>query len=230
MAGCNPDSGQFGYDGAVEQPTEKFPAKFFRREDESSDPEFYVVPRLVVHIDDGAVAAVSAYLGSVLPADGAVLDLMSAWRSHLPESYVPGEMVGLGMNEVELRENPQLDERIVHDLNANPTLPLDSDRFAAAMVVVSIQYMTRPIETFREVCRVLKTGGTFHVIFSDRLFPTKAVAVWQALPEAKRRGELIAAYFAEAGGWSVPEFVDRSPERDGRYADPLYIVRAVKLP
>ena len=35
-------------------------------------------------------------------------------------------MVGLGMIEVELKENPRLDAHVVQDLNANPkTLPFD---------------------------------------------------------------------------------------------------------
>ena len=206
-----------------------FPADFFRRQDESSDAEFYELPRLVVHIDDEAIEAVGEYLGEVLPSGGVVLDLMSSWRSHLPDSYVRGEVVGLGMNIVELDENPQLHVRVVHDLNSDPMLPLETERFDAAMVTVSIQYITQPIEVFREVRRVLKPGGAFHVVFSDRMFPTKAVAVWQAMPDPERRAELIAAYFAESGGWGVPQLLDRSPDDGDPNGDPVYVVRAVKL-
>ncbi len=134
-------------------------------------------------------------------------------------------MVGLGMNDTELAENPQLHERVVHDLNANPTMPLQDARFDAAFVTVSIQYMTRPREIFTDVCRVLKPGARFHVLFSDRLFPTKAVNIWRSMPSAKERGELISTYFALGGDWEQPEFLDRSP---GQGADPLYIVRAAK--
>jgi SAM-dependent methyltransferase len=200
-----------------------FRPEFFRRQDESADPLFYDMPRLVVHIDEQAVDAVTEYLGEVLPVGAVVLDLMSSWRSHLPEDHAVSTLVGLGMNAAELRENPQLDERVVHDLNADPALPWASGRFAAAVVTVSIQYMTRPVEVFREVRRVLAAGGTFHVIFSDRMFPTKAVAVWHSLPLPRRRAELIAAYFDEAGGFDAPEFVDRSPSAQ---SDPVYVVRA----
>jgi hypothetical protein len=34
-----------------------FKPSFFEREDESADPLFYVQPRLLVHIDDGAIEA-----------------------------------------------------------------------------------------------------------------------------------------------------------------------------
>ncbi len=208
------------------EPTQaSFPPELFRRQDESPDAAFYETPRLVVHIDEPAVEAVTAYLGEALPAGALVLDLMSSWRSHLPASVAPGRIVGLGMNDVELAENPQLGTRIVHDLNADPVLPLDSGAFDAAVVTVSIQYVVRPIEVFSEVRRVLREHGTFHVIFSNRLFPTKAVAVWQSLPDPRRRAELIAGYFAAAGGWAEPQFLDRSP---GRQSDPIYVVRATR--
>ena len=56
----------------------QFPSDWFRRQDESPDSEFYSQPRLVVHIDDATIEAIRVYLGSVLPPDGIVLDLMSA--------------------------------------------------------------------------------------------------------------------------------------------------------
>jgi SAM-dependent methyltransferase len=203
----------------------QFPSDWFRRQDESPDSEFYSQPRLVVHIDDATIEAIRVYLDSVLPPDGVVLDLMSAWRSHLPQDY-GGRVVGLGMNAVEMKENPQLTASVVHDLNSNPVMPLPDEGFDAAYVVVSIQYMTRPLETFADVWRVLKPGGMFHVIFSTRMFPTKAVAIWQAMTQPQKRGELIGAYFGASGNWTQPEFLDRTADL---YADPVYIVRATKI-
>lgn len=209
---------------------EPFPPGWFRREDESDDQRFYASPRLVVHVDDAAVAAIQAYLGSVLPPLGVVLDLMSSWRSHIPRGYARGTLVGLGMNAVEMTENPQLDERVTHDVNRDPRLPFPDGRFDAAMVTVSVQYLTRPVEVFREVARVLAPGATFHVIFSDRMFPTKAVAIWQSLgADARQRAKLIAEYLRRAGGFDQAEFVDVSPRR-GRGGDPVYVVRASKRP
>ena len=51
------------------------------------------------------------------------------------------------------------------------------------MVTVSVQYMTHPLEAFAEVGRVLKPGAPFIVTFSNRMFPTKAVAIWQNLDD-----------------------------------------------
>ena len=58
-----------------------FPPGFFARDDERPDPDFYATPRLVTHIDDGAIAAVGE-LYDELGLDGDVLDLMSSWVSH----------------------------------------------------------------------------------------------------------------------------------------------------
>ena len=58
-----------------------FPPGFFDRQDPGSDEAFYGFPRLVTHIDDGAIAAVGA-LYEELGVDGDVLDLMGSWVSH----------------------------------------------------------------------------------------------------------------------------------------------------
>ncbi len=208
------------------QQSQPYPPDFFRRQDESDDQLFYAQPRLVVHIAYGAIAAIGEYLGRELPSQGTVLDLMSSWRSHLPEDHNVGRLVGLGMNAVEMAENPQLDGHVVHDLNANPRMPFDDNSFDAAVVTVSIQYMTRPVEIFSDVRRVLKQGAAFHVIYSDRLFPTKSVAVWQTL-NAPRRAELIASYFQNSGGWEAPRALDAS-RRESVYTDPVYVVTAKK--
>ena len=122
------------------------------------------------------------------------------------------------------RENPQLGEYVLHDLNADPLLPFDDQTFDAAIVTVSIQYLTRPVEVFAEVRRTLTGGSYFHVIYSNRMFPTKAVAVWQALDD-QRRGQLVASYFAASGGWTDISTDNISP-RPGTYSDPVYVVSA----
>src|SRR5436853_6120394 len=101
----------------------RFKPSFFEREDDAPDALFYAPPRLLVHIDDGAIAAARALYAELLPAGGAVLDLMSSYRSHLPSGLRLSRVAGLGMNEVEMRENDQLTEHVVHDLNRDPRLP-----------------------------------------------------------------------------------------------------------
>jgi hypothetical protein len=62
----------------------RYPEESFRRTDEAPDEEFYRTPRLVTHIDDGAIAAVTQLYRELFPPDGEILDLMSSWISHLP--------------------------------------------------------------------------------------------------------------------------------------------------
>jgi ubiquinone/menaquinone biosynthesis C-methylase UbiE len=149
---------------------------------------------------------------------------MSSWRSHLPEGFRAGEVVGLGLNAEEMADNPQLTSHVVHDLNQRARLPFGDDAFDGAMCAVSIQYVTHPLRILREVWRVLRPGAPFVVSFSNRCFPTKAVAVWLGSTDHQHRS-LVRTYFEAAGGWIDLKEEDRSPGDDG---DPLYAVWARK--
>ena len=210
----------------VQQEDSPFRPEHFQRVDESNDALFYAVPRLVTHIDDQAIASATRFYATLLPEGGKVLDLMSSWVSHLPEAAVYAGVTGLGMNQEELMANARLTERVVHDLNVAPSLPFEDDSFDGAVVTVSIQYLTRPAEVFAEVGRVLKPDAPFAVTYSNRMFPTKAVAVWQALNDADH-AELIGAYFRLSGRFGKAQAYDLSP---GPGSDPLYGVVARRLP
>ena len=190
----------------------------FDAADPSPNSEFYDVPRFVTHIDDGAIAAVTQVYRETLPAGGAVLDLMSSWVSHLPEDVTYASVTGLGMNAEELAANPRLSRWLTRDLNEDPVLPFDDGSFDGACLCVSVQYLRRPVEVFRDVARVLRPGAPFVVSFSNRCFPTKAVAIWQALspPDQLR---LVAAYMRAAGFAAV---ADRASTPAG--GDPLWSV------
>src|ERR671916_3252342 len=122
-------------------PTSRFPPHAFRRQDESPDPVFYTPPRLVNHIDEYAIAAVGEAYRHFLPPDGEYLDLMSSWVSHFPADFPIKHLAGHGMNEEELRRNPRLDEWVVQDLNQDPKLPYDDNRFDGVVICVSVQYL-----------------------------------------------------------------------------------------
>ena len=199
-----------------------FPSEFFRRIDESDDELFYTQPRFVVHIDDGAIAKVGEIYARLLPQGGAILDLMSSWRSHLPAHVRPSRLVGLGMNRAEMEDNPALNEVVVHNINQNPELPFADNEFEGAIVTVSIQYMTKPLEIFRGVANVLKPGAPFIVTFSNRMFPTKAVAIWHSLDEFDRV-RLVWRYFQESGGFENMEVIDMSGQTDPP-TDPVWAV------
>jgi SAM-dependent methyltransferase len=199
-----------------------FPDGFFRRQDESSDVGFYGPDRFVTHIDDRAIAAVGA-LYTELGVTGRVLDLMSSWISHFAEA--PEHLTALGMNRRELEANPMADQVVVHDLNADPVLPFEDGSFDDAVCCVSVDYLTRPVEVFAEVGRVLRPGGRFVTTFSNRCFPTKAILGWLANDEPARC-RIVEAYFAESGAFE-PATIDvrLAPGTGG---DPLYAVWAAK--
>ena len=195
----------------------------FRRADESNDARFYAEPRFVTHIDDEAIAALTAHYRAALPQHGRLLDLMSSWVSHWPHELEPVRAAGLGMNADELARNPQLSEWAVHDLNANPTLPYGDAEFDAVTIAVSVQYMTQPLQVFREIGRVLAQGGVCVVSFSNRCFPTKAVWLWQGMGD-EGHIQQVGAYFHYSGAFQPPQWHDISPAK-GR-SDPLYVIQA----
>jgi SAM-dependent methyltransferase len=199
------------------------PSEYFTRDDESDDALFYQMPRKVVHIDDTAILLLKAYYATVLPKNAVLLDLMSSWRSHYPDDLQAQRIYGHGMNADEMKDNPQLDEFFVQNLNRKPTLPYDSNFFDAVTCAVSVQYLIRPTEVFREVNRVLKVGGIFVVSFSNRCFPTKAIAAWRSMSDMQHVA-LVASYFENAGN-----FTDLSTEvYTARGHDPMFIVTGRK--
>ncbi len=202
-----------------QHPEDSFPDGFFGRTDDSDDSEFYSYPRYVTHIDAGAIAAVGA-LYEELSIRGAVLDLMSSWVSHFVEA--PAALTVLGMNADELAANPQAAAWVVHDLNTDPVLPFESESFDHATCCVSVDYLTRPVDIFAEVARVLRPGGLFVCTFSNRLFPTKAIRGWLRSPSATHV-EIVTGYFSASGAFA-PALSRRCVTPPG--GDPLYGVWA----
>jgi SAM-dependent methyltransferase len=202
------------------------PEHAFTKADPADDAEFYVQPRLVTHIDDQAIAALTDYYRRALPAGGSVLDLMSSWVSHLPPEVDYAEVVGHGMNADELAANPRLTRRFVQDLNRDPRLPLEDASLDAVTICVSVQYLERPVEVFTEIARVLRPGGAVHIAYSNRCFPTKAVMIWRMLDPASH-ARLIGLYLRHAG------FADVAVHRllDGSASDPMTVIagRNVRL-
>jgi SAM-dependent methyltransferase len=147
---------------------------------------------------------------------------MSSWRSHWPQGHPKKRLVGLGLNATEMRENPDLDEYLVHDVNQDPVLPFADETFDAVIITVSVQYLTRPIETFREVNRILKPGGGFIVTFSNRMFWPKAVRIWRNSND-RGRVELVASYIDHAGNFQNIKGGLANPEHSPP-GDPLFLV------
>ena len=160
-----------------------------RRQDEMDDSMFYSVPRFCYHVDEKAISALTEYYAREFPKiaeakEGeekpAVLDICASHVSHFPKDVddYTGRRVALGMNEEELKDNDQVDEYVVKDLNADPTLPFEDNSFDIITNVVSIDYLSSPLEICKEIARVLRPGGTAMFALSNRCFPSKAISLW----------------------------------------------------
>ena len=223
----------------VWEPTPPYTREDFRRLDESDDSRFYDEPKLVYHIDDDAVRAATAYYDRLFKETATrrygdsehavdVLDLCSSWVSHYPPSARLKRVAGLGMNQVELERNAVLTERVVRDLNRDATLPYADGSFDAITCTVSIDYLTSPLKVVAEAARVLRPGGTLALVISNRLFFSKAVALWTGKDDDEHI-YTVGGYlhYGGKGLLSEPAALDLRPPPRGK-TDPLYAIYAVR--
>lgn len=216
-------------EGVLRNPT--FPPEWpfspedFERQDESDDAVFYDQPRLVYHIDDFAVDALTKYYGENLKDGDDVLDICSSWVSHFPPKFKGGNVVGLGMNEYELSENKQLSSYVVRDLNSEPKFPFEDNSFDKVTCVVSVDYLNQPKEIFSEIGRVLRPGGECIISQSNRCFPTKAFRLWLQTNELEHIF-IVGSFFHYSEKFDAASCEDISPN-PGR-SDPLFIIKAAK--
>ncbi|MCG8376704.1 MAG: class I SAM-dependent methyltransferase, partial [Chlorobiales bacterium] len=200
--------------------------------------EFYEKPRQIDHMDSLALSTVEDLFGRLIPEGSRILDLMAGPNSHLPGKLNPIAVTGIGLNQEELDANAALTDKVIHDINGEVRLPLEDDSFDAVLLTISVQYVTHPIELFREVARVLKTGGLFITTFSNRMFPPKSVNIWKGTDESERVN-LVEGYYAKSDRFVVSgDFESKGkprPEDDKYYemgipSDPIYAVwgKAIK--
>ncbi|CAN8073591.1 unnamed protein product [Agarophyton chilense] len=201
-----------------------FSARDFSRVDESRDSYFYSQPRVgVFHIDDQAVRALTRFYAMNVPHKADVLDLCSSWVSHLPDEF-EGSLTIMGMNQDELDANARASKRVVQDLNTHPQLPFADNSFDVITNVVSVDYLTKPLEVFKEMGRVLRPGGESFMSFSNRCFPTKAIDMWFRTSDMEHVF-IVGCYFHYSGAFERPRAHDLKPGLFG-LSDPMYVVRA----
>ncbi|MDX1580652.1 MAG: methyltransferase domain-containing protein [Alphaproteobacteria bacterium] len=203
-----------------------FKPEHLARVDEAEDELFYQIPRMVRHLDDPGCRALTAFYDEILPEGGAILDLMSSAFSHLPEDKHFSRVVGHGMNEKELKANTQLSEHFCQNLNKDPKLPFADESFDGAVCALSIQYLQDAPAVFAEVGRVLKKGAPFAVSYSNRMFPTKAIALWRALDDADR-ALLIDMYFRLSGAFEEERDMKNLSPNPGQ-TDPVYVITGTR--
>jgi len=231
-------SNGIGFQSHVENvPTDFFSDDPFGRMDFRSNSAFYSTPRLVTHLDAKAIEVITGFYSQFIKPSMKVLDLMSSWKSHLPENLELADVIGLGLNQEELENNNQLTGYRLHDLNKTPCMPFDDKAFDAVICTVSVEYLTQPFEVFEEVSRILKVGGYFIVTFSNRWFPPKVITIWPDLHEFERLG-LVMEYFFKSGQYSnlstysmrnLLRPADDKYIHESRYADPVFAVCGQKV-
>lgn len=215
-----------------------YTAADFARVDEQPDTVFYTQPRLTRHIDDAAADALSAfYRSTLLPTAPAVLDLCSSVETYMPPDWSGRRRLSLlGLNASEMRAAPSHpDDVIVQDLNVVTDkkglhLASDTASFDLVTCALSIDYLTEPVAVLREVARLLKKGGRVAISFSDRLFFSKAVAIWTGGGDEDHI-YTVASYLHYAGAFAQAHVVDLSPRRINGdcVGDPLYVVVAERV-
>ena len=203
-----------------------YTASDLARMDEEVDTVFYSSPRLVTHIDDPAIMALTNYYASEFKDGDDVLDICSSWISHYPKEWKAGNVVGLGMNEYELSQNKVLNSYDVKDLNEDPTFPYDDASFDTVTCVVSVDYLNKPREIFKEIGRVLRPGGKALIAISNRCFPTKAWNLWLRTNDLEHVFIVGSFFHFTTGVFEEPSCADISPN-PGR-SDPMYVIKGVK--
>lgn len=211
---CTFDESDFSF------PTGEWPytAQDLNRLDNSEDTYFYDAPRFVTHIDDNAIDSLTEFYREqidevVKRKNGGkvdILDLCSSWISHLPNDRSDnlGMVAGVGMNEEELSANEQLFVHYRQDLNVNPSLSqFEDESFDLVCNVVSVDYLTKPKEIFEETYRVLRPGGSSLISFSNRCFPSKAVAMWLQADDIGRL-TIVGSYHHYAAKWNKIQALD----------------------
>jgi len=144
--------------------------------------------------------------------------------------------VGLGLNRNELNQNTALTLKVIQDLNKDPVLPFPTDTFDAVINTVSVDYLVQPIDVFKRGRSHPQTRRTFFGIFSNRMFPEKAVKIWQESTE-EERVILVEEFFRLSKAFEPRRYFvskKKSRPKDDKYAclgipsDPIYAVYAEK--
>ena len=142
-----------------------FPAGFFERVETGDHAD--------VRLDDAGIAAVRD-LYSDLSIDGRVLDLCRSSARHF--DVPPDELVEFGGDP-------------------DDALPYDDAAFDDVLCAGGVGTLTRPLDAFAEVARVLRPGGRLVCTFAGAHHARAAIRGWVSTDDAGRV-RIVRAYFA----------------------------------
>lgn len=153
------------------------------------------------------------------------------------------EVWGMGLNAAELSKNAIFglegrgERRVIRDLNERPdlgeALPMEV-LFDASTCVVSIDYLSKPLEVLSSLREKTVEGGTVHLAISNRAFWHKVIRRWREVDEEERL--MMVADYLHFTGWKDVEIVtvcEGGGKRGimgmiGMTGDPLWVVRGRK--
>lgn len=123
-------------------------------------------------------------------------------------------------------------EWTVMDLNTNNVkLPYTDASFDVVLLQLSIDYLIYPLEVLKETSRVLKPNGRIAILFSNRLFLSKAVGLWTGSDDIEH-AYTVGGYLHFCGGGFTNIMAEdlSTRQQKGRVivGDPLYVVTATK--
>jgi SAM-dependent methyltransferase len=205
----------------------------FTRIDDQDDALLYQQPNFEDTFDRASAAELSAFYSNYLQDDDRVLDMMCGAQSYLPMN-IDVDTTGIGLNEDELKANPQLENYVVQNVNTNTDLPFGNNQFDAVVFTAAVEYLIDPVTSFSELSRITRPGGHIIVTFTDHWVARKSIRLWSELYSFERMG-LVIDYFNHAErlnplhtetiqGLLRPED-DRDADRK-LYADPVFAVVA----
>lgn len=209
----------------------------FSRLDESDDTDFFQSNSITDHLDICALKTIEELIEQLtIEESPAILDMMAGQNSHLPSKIMPSSVTGLGLNRKEMEANSALTEITIQDLNKNTVLPYPDNTFDLVLNVISFNFIIKPVEIFSEVARVLKPGGLFLVVFSNRIFKEKTIRAWREGSDQERSMYLedLFGCTEDFGPYTVFNSLGRPRPADDKYAekevasDPVYAVYAEK--
>jgi SAM-dependent methyltransferase len=213
------------------------PPDAFSRLDEGDDARFYAQARLVSHLDARALATVERIIGTLcIEPSPCILDLMASWDSPPAARREARPARGSGAERTGAVPEPPAHRARGPRPQSGPPAAVPDETFDVVLNTVSVDYLTRPFEVFAEVGRILRPGGLFLVIFSNRMFQAKAVKIWREASEPERL-MLVEDFFGGVPAFDKSEsFVSQGHPRprDDRYAglgipsDPIWAVYAEK--
>mmetsp|Transcript_3299 Transcript_3299/g.3837 ORF Transcript_3299/g.3837 Transcript_3299/m.3837 type:complete len:354 (+) Transcript_3299:91-1152(+) len=218
----------------------------FSRLDSKNDAIFYQDARFVEHVDENAVSIMKDYIKNQIEDNQSILDLCSSWTSHIDTDIVQKlkleRISGLGMNEEELKANKVLTDFKVMDLNVMNTenisnggsgiaLPYSDSSFDIVLCQLSIDYLIYPLQVMKEISRVLKPGGSLHILYSNRLFLQKAIGLWTGADDIDHTFTVGSyLYFCDGnfGNIQAKDLSSRNKKNGRIIGDPVYVITATK--